>query len=92
MIVDSNIVIYTGKAEFPHLRKLIAEHAPAVSAISYLEVLGYHQMTPDAEQDLTKIFETLQVIPISQPILEQVVKLRQQRKMSVGDAIIAATA
>lgn len=32
------------------------------------------------------------VFPVSQTVIENAVTLRQQRKMSLGDAIIAATA
>ncbi|WP_375341251.1 type II toxin-antitoxin system VapC family toxin [Plectonema radiosum] len=32
------------------------------------------------------------MLPISQPVIEEAVKLRQIQKMSLGDAIIAATA
>ena len=42
MLIDSNIIIYAAMPEHQMLRDLIAEHAPAVSAVSYVEVLGYH--------------------------------------------------
>nr|VFK53924.1 MAG: PIN domain-containing protein [Candidatus Kentron sp. TUN]VFK55822.1 MAG: PIN domain-containing protein [Candidatus Kentron sp. TUN] len=32
------------------------------------------------------------MLPVSYPIIEQAISLRQQRKMSLGDALIAATA
>jgi predicted nucleic acid-binding protein len=34
----------------------------------------------------------LTVLPLDQPVLEQAVLLRQQRKMGLGDALVAATA
>ena len=37
MLLDSNSIIYSIKPEFGNLRKLIAQHNPAVSAISYVE-------------------------------------------------------
>lgn len=43
MLVDRNIIIYAAQAAYAQLRRFIAEHAPAVSAVSYVEVLGYHQ-------------------------------------------------
>jgi hypothetical protein len=36
MLLDSNIVIYAAKPEHAELRRLIAEHAPAVSGVSRL--------------------------------------------------------
>lgn len=92
MLLDSNAMIYSIKPEFIQLRTLIAEHCPAVSAISYVEVLGYHQLIASEEQDFIAFFNTAPIIPISQSLLEQAVKLRQQRKIALGDSIIAATA
>ena len=42
MLIDSNIIVYAAKPEYADLRRFIAEHAPTVSAISYVGVLGYH--------------------------------------------------
>ena len=92
MLLDSNIIIYAIKPEFGDLRKLIVEHSPAVSAISYLEVLGYHKMTAADKQDFVEFFNTSQIIPVSQSVLEQAIRFRQQRKMSLGDSIVSATA
>lgn len=91
MLLDSNSIIYSIKPEFTKLRILIAEHSPAVSAISYVEVLGYHQLTEADEQDFMDFFDAARIIPVSQAVLDQAVKLRQERKMSLGDSIIAAT-
>jgi len=44
MLVDSNILIYAAQLRHAQVRRLIADHAPAVSAVSYVEVLGYHQL------------------------------------------------
>lgn len=45
MLLDSNIIIYAAQLENEFLREFIAENSPYVSALSYLEVLGYHQLT-----------------------------------------------
>jgi predicted nucleic acid-binding protein len=92
MLLDSNAIIYSVKPEFDALRQLIAEHNPSVSAVSYVEVLGYHQLTASDKDDFIDFFETARIISVSQAVLEQAVALRQQRKMSLGDSIIAATA
>ena len=92
MLLDSNAIIYSVKPECGALRQLIAKQDPAVSAISYLEVLGYHKLTASDKEDFIEFFGTAQIIPVSEAVLEQAVALRQQRKMSLGDSIIAATA
>jgi predicted nucleic acid-binding protein len=56
MLIDSNIIIYAAKSEHDALRTFIIEHTPAVSAISYVEVLGYHLLT---EQERPRSYTTL---------------------------------
>lgn len=92
MLLDSNIIIYSAQPEHVQLRELIADHAPAVSALSCLEVLGYHLLTEQQRQYFKEFFQVAQVLPISQAVLDQAVALRQQRRMTLGDAIIAGTA
>jgi toxin FitB len=92
VLLDSNIIIYSAQLEHPKLRKLIAECSPAVSSLSYLEVLGYHLLTEQSRQYFEEFFQIAQVLPISQNVLAQAVALRQQKRMTLGDAIIAGTA
>ncbi len=92
MLVDSNILIYAAQPAHAPLRHFIAAHAPAVSAVSYVEVLGYHQLDDQDRQYFEAIFRLARVFPLSQAVLDQAVALRQQRKMSLGDALIAGTA
>jgi predicted nucleic acid-binding protein len=92
MLVDSNILIYAAQPGHAQLRRFIADHAPAVSAVSYVEVLGYHQLDDEERQYLEEFFRLAQVLPLSQAVLNQAVALRQQRKMSLGDALVAGTA
>jgi predicted nucleic acid-binding protein len=92
MLLDSNIIIYSAQPEYDELRTLIAENSPAVSALSYLEVLGYHQLTEPQRQYFERFFQVAEVLPISQAVVMQAVALRQQRRMTLGDAIIAGTA
>jgi predicted nucleic acid-binding protein len=92
VLLDSNIIIYSAQPEHAQLRLLIAEYVPAVSALSYLEVLGYHLLTQQQRQYFEEFFQVAQVLPISQDVLDQAVILRQQRRMTLGDAIIAGTA
>ncbi len=92
MLLDSNAIIYSIKPEFDGLRQLITKYNPAISAISYVEVLGYHKLNAADKEDFVEFFEASRIISVSQSILEQAVALRQQRRMSLGDSIIAATA
>lgn len=92
MLVDSNIIIYAAKPEHPDLRRFIAEHSPVISAVSYVEVLGYHRLSADEQRFFGMFFDAAVVLPISNEVLERAVTLRQTKKMTLGDALIAGTA
>jgi toxin FitB len=92
MLLDSNIIIYAIQPEFQRLRNWINEHQITLSAINLVEVLGYHRLTAADKQDFEELFSCATVYPVSQENIETAIDLRQQRKMSLGDALIAATA
>ena len=92
MLLDSNIIIYAAQPEHAALRQFIEMHTPAVSVISHIEVLGYHKLTEDDRQFLEQFFRTAKRLPLSETVVQWAVKLRQRRKMSLGDSIIAGTA
>jgi predicted nucleic acid-binding protein len=92
MLLDSNIIIYAAQPENEFLREFIAKNSPYVSVLSYLEVLGYHQLTDEDKTYFEEFFNASQILPISQAVIDQAVRLKQIRRMSLGDAIIAGTA
>jgi toxin FitB len=92
MLIDSNIIIYAAKPEYANLRQFIATHAPVVSAVSYVEVLGFHRLLAEEKTLLEAFFAATVVLPLTHDVLEQAVVLRQQRRMSLGDALVASTA
>lgn len=92
MLLDSNIIIYAAQAEHTSLRQFIAEHAPAVSVISYIETLGYHRLSAEEQQFLERFFQATEVLPVSDAVVQWAVRLRQRRRMTLGDAIVAGTA
>ena len=92
MLVDSNILIYALKPDGKKLLTFLYTRLPAVSAITYVEVLGTTKLTAANAAHVRQLFTRLTVLPLHQPVLEQAVLLRQQRKMGLGDALVAATA
>ncbi|MDA0266767.1 MAG: type II toxin-antitoxin system VapC family toxin [Cyanobacteria bacterium] len=92
MLLDSNIIIYAAQPQREGLRQFIAEHGPAVSLVSYVETLGYHRLNGAERQFLVTFFEAAEILPISRAVAEQAISLRQVRRMSLGDALIAGTA
>ena len=91
-LIDSNIIIYASIPEHKFLREFIKSHSPYVSIISKIEVLGYHNLKNQEKIFLKEFFDTSFLINISDNIVERAIKLRQKKKMTLGDTIIAATA
>ena len=92
MLLDSNILIYAAEPGYDSVRQFIAEIEPVASAISKVEVLGYHKLSADQRARLERLFRVLPVLPVTDDVVEIAIMLRQKRKMSLGDALIAATA
>lgn len=92
MLLDSNIIIYAYQPEHSQIRQFIGEYDIVVSAVSYVEVLGYHRLTEENRLYCEEFFGVVEVLPISNAVLDRAVALRQMRRMTLGDAIIAATA
>jgi hypothetical protein len=91
-MLDSNLVIYASRPEYPGLRRFIAAASPAVSAVCVVEVLGYHLLTESDRLHFEAFFAAAEVLPITDAVVVRAVSLRQARKMSLGDALVAATA
>lgn len=91
MLIDSNIIIYAAQTEHADLRQFIADHSPAISAVGYVEVLGFHNLSEQERAHLEAFFSASTILPITQGVLDQAVQLRQMRRMSLGDALIAST-
>ena len=92
MLLDSNILIDSVKPSGQWARDLIAAYGVVVSSVSVVEVLGYHKLQPQDEQDFRRLFATATIHPITDDVIWRAVDLRQRRRMDLGDALIAATA
>jgi predicted nucleic acid-binding protein len=92
-LIDTNIVVDALGNIMPGAVKSIIAHMPLiVSAVTYMEALGWHGATPPQLAALRKFMDAAIILPISQPIVEATVLVRQQKKIKLGDAILAATA
>ena len=74
------------------LRVFLAELSLSVSVATRVEVLGFHAITEIDRAELEALFQITAVFPITDDIAEKSIELRQIKKMSLGDAFIAATA
>ena len=94
MILDSNVVIYSAKPEYVTLaRYLQVNHdIVRVSLIFTLEVLGFSRLSAFDKRTFDTYFASVKILPLSEAIISEAIRLRQQRKRSLGDSVIAATA
>lgn len=92
LLLDSNILIYALPGKFPPLLSRLASESVCVSVVSKIEVLGYHQLSAADKSVASHFFGLLPIVGLNTAVVERSIKLRQVRKMTLGDAIIAATA
>jgi predicted nucleic acid-binding protein len=92
ILLDSNLIIYSTDPAQVTVRRFIGANQIAASAISYVETLGFHQISTQQRASLERFFSMIPVLPLEHDVLEEAVRLRQQRRMSLGDALIAGTA
>lgn len=64
----------------------------SISQVSEIEVLGYQKITPEEMGDLQEFVYSSNVVPITDEAAKKAIALRQQRRMSLADSILAATA
>ena len=92
IILDSNIVIYSGLTSHYELKEWLKSKDIAVSLITKLEVLGYHSLNEKDQIYFESFFKKCELIAIDSFIIDTAIHLRQLKSISLGDAIIAATA
>jgi toxin FitB len=92
ILLDSNIIIYSYQPNFAYLKPLVLDPNNAVSAVSQLEILGFHGISVDEETFCSYVFKILQTFPIDDAVLSKAIELRKRYKMKLGDSIVAATA
>lgn len=91
MLIDSNLIIYATQPQHHRLRRWLAANATHYSVISRLETLGYQQLTASEAAAIDAVLNNLGRLAIDDMTIDLAIGLRQQRKMSLGDALIAAT-
>lgn len=91
-LLDSNIVIYSAEPEHSELQQLIEEQDTAVSIATYIEVLGFRELDERRKQFFEDFFQSVTVFHLTTEIADKAIELRRQRRIELGDAVIAATA
>ncbi|GHT62674.1 motility twitching protein PilT [Bacteroidia bacterium] len=92
-LIDTNVIIDVLGSLMPeNVKKVVLQMPLVISAVTYMETLGWHQVTSSQLRILRNFMNTATILPIHQPVVEKTVLIRQQKKIGLGDAIIAATA
>ena len=92
MLLDSNILIYGAEGGEPRLDAILDRTDLAVASVTRIETLGFHRLTETERAWLSAAIGRMKVLPLSPEVEERAIALRQERKMGLADAIIAATA
>ncbi len=94
ILFDANILIYSYRDEYSYLRNIIFEESTinAISAISILEIIGYTNISIKEEAYHREAIKRLHTFNIEPLVIIEDTRLKRIKKMSIGDAIIAATA
>lgn len=90
ILLDSNIFIYLANGMLD--RKIIIDKDIAHASITKIEALGFSRIHANELLLLETLFEESYNLPLTEDIVERAIKLRQAKSMSLGDAIIAASA
>ncbi len=90
ILMDSNIIIGIIKNRF--LLAKVTSYEAIISEVTRLEILGYHKIKQQEEFLILKFIKNIDSILISKTIIDVAIELRKEKSMSIGDAIIAATA
>ena len=91
VLADSNILIYATQPEHPKLRQWLLDTLPKVSVISRVEILGYHKLQETEQIALAELLDNLELVYLTPACYEIAIQLRQQQKLTLGDALIVAT-
>jgi len=91
VLADSNILIYATQPEHAKLRQWLLDTLPKISIISRVEILGYHKLQGVEQAALTELLDNLELVYLTPACYEIAIQLRQRQKLTLGDALIAAT-
>jgi len=92
MIPDTNIVIYACQPGGDWLVPRTTHPDAAIASITRIEALGFAGISPEEETAIPDFIHSSPIYPLDEEVIGQSIHLRQQKKMKLGDAIIAATA
>lgn len=88
--LDTNIVIYIANGVLGE--QIVGNESIIYPSILRIESLGYQNIKSIEEQRIRELLAVLVEAQLTEGIIERAIRLRQQKKMTLGDAVVAATA
>ena len=95
MLLDSNILIYAAEPGGEFLDPWVESAAACFASVTRIEVLGFprwHLLDEARRTRLEILLGTLPELSLDNPVIAMAVASRREKKFSLGDAIIGATA
>lgn len=90
ILLDTNIFIYLANGSIAP--GALGDTDIAYGSITKMEALGYGQITVAEQSYLEALFVECEQLELDEATIQRAIRLRQQGRISLGDAIIAATA
>lgn len=92
-LIDTNVIIDLFGNKLPESGKIFLFSIDINhSAVTKIEVLGWLNATEHQLKPLNAFMKMATILPINETVINQTIKIRQTKKIGLGDAIIAATA
>lgn len=95
MLCDSNIVVYAAEPGDVVCSSFLTDERAMIASVTRIEVLGFpgfSSLGSDRQDRLHSLVTSTTEAALDDEVILRAVALRQQKKMGLGDAIIAATA
>ncbi|MFZ9937587.1 MAG: type II toxin-antitoxin system VapC family toxin [Luteolibacter sp.] len=92
MLLDTNIIIHACQPGGEWLAPWTNHPDSAVASVTWIEALGFTAISREEEVSILNLIHSMPTYPLDDGVIDQSIKLRQYKKMKLGDAIIAATA
>jgi predicted nucleic acid-binding protein len=94
-IIDSNVIVnYTSEKYSQKAMSFLADvidEIPNISVITKIEVLSWRSFIIQEEENMRLFVNSLNLIRLSDSIVEKCIEIRRNHKIKTPDAIIAAT-
>lgn len=92
-LIDTNIAIAFLNRSLPKNSLVFLDSLYAsISVITRIELLGWPMITQEEIGKIDAFISDATVYPLSEPVVQKTIAIRQSQKIKTPDAIIAATA